>query len=373
MHITVLHNQDADLLEDDPGREARQDVVRVASALCDALTAGDVSAEPVEVGEDPVAFVPVLQQRKPDLVLNLCESVAGDSRGEVLVPALLEVLGIPYTGSSSLSLGLALHKDKAKELLRARGVPTPGWAVVRTPEDLLRIELPYPLIVKPSREDASMGIDFDSVVHNPQALSRVALKIVRRFKQPALVEQYIAGREIYVPLLGNRPRKALPLSEIQFGKAFESRPHIVSYKAKWDEASAECIDSPSGPCALDAVTSARVVKTAIAAFDALEARDYGRVDLRLSADGEPFVIDINPNCDLHPEAGYAKSASRMGLSYADLAMRLVEIALERSHGHSPHRSTRPAAALRAAAADRNVLSARSRLRARAHRSRAHAE
>jgi D-alanine-D-alanine ligase len=373
MLISVLHNSDHQLLEDDPGREAREDVVRVAHALCDALTEGNVSAEPVAVGENPVAFVSELRTLAPDLVLNVCESVSGDARGEMVIPSLLELLGLPYTGSPALSLGLALHKDKAKELLRARGVSTPRSFLVTRPEELVQVNVGFPAIVKPCREDASMGIDMDSVVTDAQSLSRAVLKILRKFKQPALVEQFIAGREIYVPLLGNKPRKALPLSEIHFGRAFEGRPNIVSYRAKWDEASPECIDSPSGPCSLDRVTEARVVKTAMAAFDALDCRDYGRVDMRLSNEGEPFVIDINPNCDLHPDAGYAKAARAAGLSYRALASRLVEIALERSHGNSPHRKSGSAVSVRAAAPHRDVLPRRGRVRARAHRPRAHAE
>jgi D-alanine-D-alanine ligase len=374
MHISVLHNSDHEVLKDDPGREAREDVVRVAAALCDALTEGAVTAEPVPVGHEPLAFVTVLEERRPDLVVNVCESVAADSRGEMLVPAVLDVLGLPYTGSSALSLGLALHKNKAKELLHSRGVSTPAFALISTPEDLLRLELPpFPLIVKPCREDASVGVDLDSVVHSSQELRRAVLAVLKRFRQPALVEQFIAGREIYVPILGNRPRKPLPLSEIHFGKAFQGRPNIVSYRAKWDEASAECIDSPSGPCALDRITQARVVKTALAAFEALDCRDYGRVDLRLTAEGEPFIIDINPNCDLHPHAGFAKAALAAGMSYRDLALELVEVALERSHGNTSHRTPGSATAVRSAVAHRNVLAGRGRVRSRAHRSRAHAE
>jgi D-alanine-D-alanine ligase len=207
-------------------------------------------------------------------------------------------------------------------------------------------------------------------VHTAVALRKAATRVWRTFKQPALVEQYIQGREIYVPLLGNRPRKTLPLSEIHFGPAFADKPHIVSYGAKWEPDSPECIDSPSGPCVLDRLTQARVVKTAMAAFDALDCRDYGRVDLRLSAEGEPFVIDINPNCDLHPDAGYAKAALAAGLDYRDLAFELVEIALERSHGNTTRRTSGPAAAVRAARPDRNVLQSRAGVRSRADRSRA---
>lgn len=159
-------------------------------------------------------------------------------------------------------------------------------------------------------------------------------KVLHGLHQPALVERFIEGREVYVPLLGNAARRALPLSEIQFGEAFAGKPNVVSYKAKWDTESAECIQSPSALAQLPADVAARCVEVAIAAFEVLECRDYGRVDLRVDAQGQPFVIDINPNCDsLHPQAGFAKAAEAAGLSYADLALHLVDLAWERRHGN----------------------------------------
>lgn len=373
MHISILYNRDQNDLEDDPGREAREEVIEVAEALSHALTSGSVTAEPLPVTAGPTgsfAFVDELRARSPNLVINLCESLAADSRGEMAVPCLLDVLGVPYTGSSALSLGLALHKNKAKELLKARGVKTPEFQYVEKLEDVVTVDLPFPLIVKPSREDASVGVNFDSVVHDAKALGKACAYVLRTLHQPALVERYVDGREIYVPILGNSPRRALPLSEIHFGKAFEGQPRIVSYRAKWELDSPECIDSPSGPCSLDEVTAERVVRTALSAFDALECRDYGRVDLRLSPEGEPFVIDINPNCDLHPDAGFARSAARAGIDYAALAQRLVEIALERSHGNQSDRAAAAGSARRVAGPSRNVLAGRSGLRHRAHRPRA---
>lgn len=368
MHLCILYNRDHELLEDDPGREAREDVTRVAAALGEALSSDGHKVDLVGVGRDPFSFVEQLRRSLPDLVVNLCESVAGDSRGEMAIPAMLELLGVPYTGSSALSLGLALHKDKAKELLRGCGVSTPVSAAVTSVAELSGLSLPFPVIVKPSREDASVGIDFDSVARDEGALRVAVERVLEEFKQPALIEQYVEGREIYVPILGNQPRRALPLSEIRFGKAFEGRPNIVSYRAKWDAESAECVDSPSEICALPEPLYSRVVETAYQAFDALDLQDYGRVDLRVSADGQPYVIDINPNCDLHPQAGFARSAYAAGMNYAELARTLVELALERTHGNPPHLPAGSRTARRTARKDRDVLPAGGELRARAHRS-----
>lgn len=372
MHISILHNCDYDSLAEDPGLEARKEVARVAAALCHALSHDEVSAEPIGVDRS-LGFVETLFRRQPILVINLCESLAGDSRGEMAIPSVLELLGLPYTGSSALALGLALHKDKAKQLLAARAVPTPRFCVVAQLDEVEAVTLPFPLMVKPVREDASLGVDFDSVVSDRAALRRAASEVLATFRQPALVEQYVDGREIYVPILGNQPRTTLPLTEIQFGKTFDARPKILSYKAKWDLDSPECIDSPATLCAIDEKNKTELIATALAAFEALDCRDYGRVDLRLTTDGRPYVIDINPNCDLHPDAGFAKSAVAAGIDYPALALRLVEIALERSYGNSSDRPQGPRATRRAAGPNRHVFAARSQLRARAHRPRAHFE
>ena len=366
MHLAILHNADHDLLEDDPGREAREDVTRVAGALAQALTGTGFRIDVVPVGSEPLQSIEKIARRRPELVVNLCESIGADSRGEMAIPCLLDLCGIPFTGSGALALGLALHKNKAKELLRARGVPTPQAALVTSVAEVARIELPYPLIVKPTREDASVGIDFDSVVNDPISLAHAVARVVEELDQPALVEQYIEGREIYVPLLGNAPRTNLPLTEIRFGPSFTNRPNIVSYKAKWEPDSPECKDSPTERAELSPELEAKVVAAAQAAFDALDCRDYGRVDVRLSPEGQPYVIDINPNCDLHPEAGFAKAARSIGIEYPALALRLVEIALARHHANTSHRRPGPRATRRAASPDRELHAGRGDLRARAH-------
>lgn len=369
MQLCILHNRDQDLLDEDPGREAREDVTQVALALGEALQSHGYRIEHVTVGPDPLVALERVRRRAPDLVVNLCESVAADSRGEMVIPCLLDLMGIPYTGSHALALGLALHKNKAKDVLRSRAVPTPESRLVTRLEDVLTVDLAFPLIVKPAREDASVGVDFDSVVEDRHALGDAVGRVLERFHQPALVEQFVPGREIYVPILGNRPRRALPLTEIQFGPAFRDRPKIVSYRAKWEAGSEEFRDSPSGACALAAELEARVVQAALAAFEALDCQDYGRVDLRVDSSGHPFVIDVNPNCDLHPQAGFARAAGALGISYPALAQRLVEIALERFHGNPSHRPAGSGTARRAPRSDRNVFAARSGLRPRARRPR----
>lgn len=362
MRIAVLHNHDSGVIADDPGREAREDVVEVAAAMREALEARGHQVLSLGVTDDLGQVQKALQAHGAELAVNLCESLAADSRGEMLVPALLDVMRLPYTGSSALSLGLALHKEKAKDLLRGRGVPTPAFHLISQLSELSSVEVSAPLIVKPSREDASVGIDFDSVVHDARALKRAVSRIFEQFNQPAIVEHYIEGREIYVPILGNQVFRDLPLTEIQFQGLFNSRPRVLTYRAKWHTGSDECLDSPSVVAALPAADRQRCIDVARRAFDVLDCRDYGRVDIRLASDGTPWVIDINPNCDLHPRAGFASAAAASGLSYADLASFLVALATDRHHGNSTPRHAGQSAARRTAEKDRDLHPRRSHVR-----------
>src|SRR5690349_4341989 len=218
MRVVVLHNADFANL-DEPGREpgstARADVENAARAVADGLLARGHRAEVLGVDFLDLAEVTdALFSDPPDVVFNLCESLRADARHEIVVPALLDLLGVPYTGSGPITLGLALRKDRAKVLLRARGVPTPEGVVMTSPDDECR--LPFPLIVKPTREDASVGISSKSVVRDLAALKAAVARVMEELHQPALVERFIDGRELYVSLLGNDPPEALPLHEIDF-------------------------------------------------------------------------------------------------------------------------------------------------------------
>lgn len=373
MRIVVLHNNDLAELADDPGREARAEVLRVAALVRDALRSLGHAVLCVPVDRTLRSLHHAMADFEPDVAVNLCESLAADSRGELVVPAVLDLYQVPYTGSEALALGLALHKPQAKLLLRASGVDTPRHTVVERVEQLPSVDLPFPLIVKPSREDASAGIDFASVAAHKGDLEAAVARVLRGFRQPAIVEQYVEGREVAVPILGNAPRLPLPATEIRFGAAFAGHPNIVSYRAKWDLASPEYADSVAGLADLDAGLEARCRAAALAAFEALGCRDYGRVDLRVDAGGRPWVIDVNPNCDLHPDAGFARAAAAAGIPWPALTVQLVELALERRHGPPAARASTPALPLRALGPRRDLHARGASLRTRAPRQRAPAE
>jgi D-alanine-D-alanine ligase len=189
----------------------------------------------------------------------------------------------------------------------------------------------FPLIVKPAHEDASVGIDDSSVVYNLADLRKRVRFIHTEYDQPALAEEYIDGRELNVAILGNNPPAALPISEIDFSGLTEGMHKIVSYEAKWIHGTV-AYEGTRGVCpaVLPAPLEARIKETALRAYSLIGCRDYARVDFRLTKDGIPYVLEVNPNPDISDDAGFARSARAQGYTFAEIVGKIVESALERS-------------------------------------------
>ncbi|HEY3822032.1 MAG TPA: D-alanine--D-alanine ligase [Polyangiaceae bacterium] len=314
--------------EDDPMWASRADVAFVATNVATALAGSGYDPQLVGVDGDLAGLRAQLREHEADCAFNLCESLVGDARLESAVPLVLELLNIPFTGSPPEVLAFALRKDRVKQRLEAAGIPTPRGQVLNRPDD--PCDLPFPLIVKPVREDGSAGISHASVVRSPRELATVVESLVTAFRQPALAEEYVDGREFNVAMLGHPTPRVLPLSEIDFSGLPDGVPRIVSYDAKWTSGSVDDLGTvpvlhPSLPNAV----AARVRRVAADAFRAVGVRDYGRVDVRLAPSGIPYVVDVNPNCDLSPQAGMARAAAAVGIDYDDLAGLLVRYALRR--------------------------------------------
>jgi D-alanine-D-alanine ligase len=326
----VLYNVDYEDArpESDPAWASRADVANVATGVASALAADGHEPHLVGVDGDLAALRATLLELEVDCAFNLCESLVSDARLESAVPLVLELLGIPFTGSPPEVLSFALRKDRVKQRLQAAGIPTPAGRVMTRPED--PCDLPFPLIVKPTREDGSVGISRTSVVRSPHELARVVDSVVTRFRQPALVEQFVDGREFNVALLGHPTPRVLPLSEIDFTGLPDGAPRIVSYEAKWASGSVDDLGTvPVLHPSLPTTVAARVRRVATDAFRAVGVRDYGRVDVRLASSGEPYVVDVNPNCDLSASAGMARAAAAVGIDYDALVGLLVRYALRR--------------------------------------------
>ncbi|HTQ44975.1 MAG TPA: hypothetical protein VMI75_19580, partial [Polyangiaceae bacterium] len=235
----MLHNVDfEDARPDfDPTWASRAEVAMVSTAVATALSSAGYEAHLVPVDGDLSSLRAHLAELEPDCAFNLCESLAGDARLESAVPLLLELLGIPFTGSPPEVLSFALRKDRVKQRLEAAGIPTPAARVMSRGDD--PCDLPFPLIVKPVREDGSVGISNESVVRSREELARTVDAVSARLRQACLVEQFIDGREFNVAMLGHPTPRVLPLSEIDFTALPDGAPRIVSYDAKWSSGSVE--------------------------------------------------------------------------------------------------------------------------------------
>ncbi len=295
-------------------------------AVEDSLKRLGLMCERFSVNEDFAGLVSWLKERNPDIVINLCEEALGDSHFEMDVPALLELLRFSYTGSPPLTLGLCQDKGLTKSILESRGLPTPKYQILRKFEDW-EGQVCYPLFVKPLREDASLGITKESYVKNEAELRKRVEYITERYNQPALVEEYVTGRELNVSILGDKDLQILPISEIVFG--FTDEPRIVDYSAKWiDESEQYKKTIPVCPAELDIDTRRTVESVALRAYVALQCRDYARVDIRLN-NGTPYILEVNPNPDISPQAGFARSLKAAGIPYEDFVNRLVMMACKR--------------------------------------------
>jgi D-alanine-D-alanine ligase len=271
-------------------------------------------------------LIKTLKNYRPDVVINLCEGAFGNSHHELNVPSMLELLNIPYTGSPPLALGMGQNKGLTKKILEANGLPTPKYRVLESSVNW-QGDLEFPLFVKPLREDASLGISNKSYVRNEADLKAQVEYITNRYKQPALVEEYIAGRELNVAILGNENPRALPISEITFD--FKDEPKIVGFSAKWFKESDEYKKTkPVCPAVLDPSVKNNVERIALQAFEILYCRDYARIDIRLR-DNLPWILEVNPNPDISPEAGFSRSLKAAGISYEQFVEKIIQFALHR--------------------------------------------
>lgn len=275
-----------------------------------------------------------IEVQKPDIIFNLCESLMGESLHEMHVAGIYELMNVAYTGTATLALGTCLNKVRTKDILRAYGVPT-AKHIISVDVEACHIEdtnLRFPFIVKPIHEDASIGIMNSSVVYDVPSLQKQIGYVLKTFNQPALVEEYIEGRELNVAIIGNAQPTVLPISEIDFSKLPADYPKIVTYNAKWVEGTPE-YDGTVGTCPaqLEPSVEKRVREVALRAYQLMEIRDYARVDIRLDASNTPYVLEVNPNPDISCDAGFARSARTVGMTFDDMIVKIVETALERSY------------------------------------------
>src|SRR6266516_1447801 len=263
---------------------------------------------------------------RADLVFNLCEGVRGVAQWEDHVVGTLELAGIAYTGCGPWTTAVSRRKAVANTMLERAGLPVPRWTIAQGKID---DDFPLPAIVKPAAEDASAGVDRQSVVSDRKSLKARIAAMTEQFDE-VLVQQYIAGREFNVGIVGTR---TLPVAEIDFSTMPEGTWPILTYAAKWHVGSLEDLGSrPVCPAQIPQRLADRLCRLAEAAWRTMQGKSYGRVDLRVDDAGRPWVLEVNPTPDLTDEAGLSRMAQAAGWDYAELIRRIAELALREAQG-----------------------------------------
>jgi len=278
-------------------------------------------------------------QTQPDIVFNIAEGLRGPSR-EAQIPAMLEMLGIPYTGSDPLTLGICLDKSRAKEILSQYGIPTPPFAVIESQRDLDNLTIALPCIVKPLHEGSSKGVLDASVVRTSSELRKQANRVLEEYEEPALVEKFLSGREFTVALLGNGDEiRVLPLIEIRFDHLPKGSNPIYSFEAKWEW---DTVNHPLGqlytcPAKIDAQLEYKIKDACLRAYRVLRCRDWSRIDVRLDEHGVPNILEINPLPGILPNpddhSAFPMAARNAGLGYESMLNEVLNLAIKR-HGIS---------------------------------------
>jgi D-alanine-D-alanine ligase len=328
--ITVLYDAQEEQVREEELAEGKKVPELVCRQIAAALTKRGYSVKCLAAEAPLKKLVRQLEDDSSDLIFNVCESLGGAPDEERRIAALLELLEKRFTGSGSLALTLAGDKALSKKLFDFHGIKSPDFAII-VPG---RVEgnptlNTFPMIVKPTSMDASIGIDAKSVVKSIEEMMERVFAIHSEFHVPALVEQYIDGREIYVSLVGNPP-EVLPPIEWDLSKLPPELPRIAGTEAKWDHDFKEAREFVPKDVVADEEIMKRITEAAIGAWNALLIRDYARIDMRLTADGIPYVIEVNPNpwLDSHSEFALAARRAKPDTSYADMIERIVKLAMQ---------------------------------------------
>ncbi len=330
MKIAIVYNRDSQAVINLFGLPNQEKYgLNTIRKIRDALKAGGHQVKTFEGDKNIIRkleeFMPsVITGERPGLVFNLSYGIQG--RGRYMhIPGILEMLGIPYVGSGPEIQAIALDKVVTKIILQKKGLPTPRFTVMEKSDSELTEELSYPLIIKPKSEAVSFGL---RIVNNEEELRQGVGDIYEKFQAPTLVEEYIAGREINVGLLGNNPVEALPPVELVFNEGEK----IYTYEDK-THTSGRDIDKVC-PAILSEEKTKELQDLSIAAFNSLGCFDSARVDFRLDKDENPYILEINSMASLGPGGSYVFAADKVGLDYNALANRLVEVASKRYFGET---------------------------------------
>lgn len=356
MHVALTFNLKKEKVDDSPGDDsfssvkllnksirenkleviddtyAEWDTFETINAVKLALEENHYTVTLIEANEE--AFER-LRKTKPDIVFNIAEGFRGASR-EAQIPAILEMLNIPYTGSDPLTLSICLDKARTKEILSYYKIPTAKFIVVEEIEEFDgNVELKFPLIVKPLHEGSSKGIFNSSVVSNKNELFVEVERVLKTYSEPALVEEFLPGREFTVAILGNgKDARVLPIVEIKFDSLPPEAKPIYSFEAKWIwDTPEKPLDIFQCPAEIDNKLREIIEKVALSTFKVLRCRDWCRIDLRLDRNGIPNILEVNPLPGILPNpednSCFPKAARAAGLTYSQMINEVLNAALKR--------------------------------------------
>ncbi|MCM8780434.1 MAG: ATP-grasp domain-containing protein [Candidatus Omnitrophica bacterium] len=307
------------------------DSLETVDAIASALRKKGHTVDTVDINrEDAISYFKKNKNRL-DIVFNIAEGCNTKFR-ESEIPAVLDYLGIPYTGSNTFSLALAINKAFTKKILKAEGIPTPAFQVFTTATEELNPNLRFPLIVKPNREGSAKGIGASNVVKDKDSLFKKVRELLEMYRQEVLVEEFIDGKELTVGILENGKTTILPILEIDFSNCLKSGEYFYSWRMKEYQGNAELGLVPDFycPARLDKDTEMQVKSVALKTHQALGCFDISRTDIRLSKDNVPYVLEINPLPGLNPkESNFPMMAYAVGMRYDELIEAILTSALER--------------------------------------------
>ncbi len=307
---------------------AEQDILNTVKGVSDVLKTAGHEVIPIVVDKE---LYEKTRTTKLDIIFNLGEGIGGNITAEAYIPAILEMAGIPYTGSNFLTLSVCLDKAKTKQILLSNDIPTPKFQVFKAVDEQLELGMKFPLIVKPVHEDASIGITNDSVVMDEQQMRSRIKYVLETYRQPAMVEEFIEGREVNVSIIGNREPVALPIEELDFKDLPNGTFNICSYQAKWmPETEIFKKTVPICPADIPKHVENRVKRLALAAYKIMECQDYARIDIRIDKNNNPYLLEVNPNPDIgQNDTAFSRAANAAGMDYNQLVLRILQEALER--------------------------------------------
>ena len=327
--VAVLYTSVFEAIKD-VKEEIREDMDLAVNArsVAEALRSAGHDAWTHAFGKDPGELISRLRSSGAEAVFNLSECPNLSPEKELHACALLELLRLPYTGNGPLALGICNSKALAKQLMIANGIPTPRFRLY-TADPAGEPGLPYPLVVKPANEDGSAGITEDSVVADLAGLRRQVKWLREGFRQDSLVEEFVDGREFNVGVLGNGtaadPYRSLPPAELVYRNP---RWRLCTYESKWDTTHPSYAEiAPVCPAEAPPETAARLSEITLECARIFGLAGYARVDFRMNAEGELFVLEVNPNPDISPDAGMARAARAAGIPYPDLILEILRLGL----------------------------------------------